>query len=574
MGWPPLSAHSRAASGCPTPAAAGENHDSIFVSSSCSGSTITFHSTLFDSLPDPSYILWNFGEPSAGLYNTAAVQAPTFTYTNPGTYYISLFVINGGSVDTIKLYDTLTVTAPMMYNWGPNIYLCQGQDTLLTAPSIPGAKYLWNNNPPAPPDTLDTLRVTVSGVYDVSINGCWVGDSIGVFISDSPKINLGGNHVMCDSSNLNLNASTQNGIYTWRLNGTILPNPLGQLETYYPGGLYTVNVIVPGCGVYNDTADITYSPPLGPPFSLGPDTLLCPNEVDTLTAHLQGATAFKWNTGSTDSTILINQAGTFYVFVTYQNQCQVTDSILVTYMPTVQLDFHDTAICQGGFLILNADFGQGTYQWTANPPQRNDQNGSNQATYYVYSPGTYTVVAQIAQCSYRDSITVTFDDSLRAYLPKDTSACNGSVFSLTVVGNPDTVTWQDGLKSLTHAVPSPGGAYTAIAWNGCGADTLTTVVSFGACACNLELPTAFTPNGDGHNDLFLPLNYCKMSDYLLQIFDRYGVLVFQSEDPAVGWDGHYGKKLAAPGNYVWSVRYTKDGESAPEIKKGNVVLIR
>jgi gliding motility-associated-like protein len=192
----------------------------------------------------------------------------------------------------------------------------------------------------------------------------------------------------------------------------------------------------------------------------------------------------------------------------------------------------------------------------------------------VYDPGTFTVTAQIGQCIYKDSITVTFDDSLRVHLPADTSACNGSDFTLTVLGNPDTVTWQDGLQAFSHAVPQPGGTYTAIAKNGCGADTLASVVTFGECACNLLLPDAFTPNGDGINDIFKPLNFCKMSQYTLQIYNRYGTLVYHSEDPETGWDGNCLGIAATPGNYVWQVMYTNSGQSRPTLKKGNVVLIR
>lgn len=559
-------------SSCQVPVAPRMNFDSIFYSSACVGTVITFGTTLFDSIPFPSYIHWDFGDPAAGIYNTAGVQSPTFTYGAAGKYFITLTAVNAGTSDTVVLKDSITVSAPIAYNFGPDVYLCQGQDTLLKAPVIAGAKYAWNNGPPA--DTTDTLRVIQSGVYTVSINGCAVTDSIGVYISQTPAINLGADHVMCDSANLMLNAATQNGHYTWELNGTVLPDTMGQILTQNPGGMYTVHVVVPGCGVYNDTVNITYSQPRKPPFTIGPDTLLCPGQIDTITAHLQGATGYTWSTGTTDSSIIVNQPGDYWVFVTWNNQCQVTDSVLVTYRPALQLDFHDTAICQGAFLEISPNFGQGTYNWTASPPQRNDQNQTGQATYFVYQAGKFTVTAHIGQCVYKDSITVTMDDSLRAYLPKDTSACNGSDFTLTLKGNPDTVTWQDGTLSFSHPVPQPGGTYTAIAKNGCGADTLTSVVSFGECACNLLMPNAFTPNGDGINDIFRPLNFCRMSAYVLQIFDRYGVQVFRSEDPNAGWDGNFHGQPAMPGNYVWMVRYINQGLTNELVKKGNVVLVR
>src|SRR6202012_3271997 len=105
------------------------------------------------------------------IYNHAGVQTPTHTYTAAGTYDISLMVINKGTTDPVWLYDTIVVGTPMAYNFGPDMYLCGTTDTpILRAPVVPGAKYLWNNQGVA--DTTDSLRVTLSGVYTVSINGC------------------------------------------------------------------------------------------------------------------------------------------------------------------------------------------------------------------------------------------------------------------------------------------------------------------------------------------------------------------------------------------------------------------
>ena len=65
---------------------------------------------------------------------------------------------------------------------------------------------------------------------------------------------------MCAGDTLTLNASTQNGNYTWELNGALIPGEtLGQLLTQAPGGQYIATVTVPGCGTFKDTANITYS---------------------------------------------------------------------------------------------------------------------------------------------------------------------------------------------------------------------------------------------------------------------------------------------------------------------------
>jgi len=489
-------------------------------------------------------------------------------YAAPGTYNVTLTVKNG--TDIILMQKTLKFVSPMAYSFGPDVFLCSGKDTVLTAPSAAGAAYLWNDDSAT---TTPTLRVSKTGVYTVSIDGCGVSDSVGVFYSDTAELDLGKDHVMCDSANLLLNAAAQNGQYTWLLDGTVQPVTEGQLLTHYPGGTYIAIVSVPGCGTYRDTVRITYASPVEPSFTLGPDTLLCPKEVYTLTANLSGATAYDWSTKSTASAINIRDAGTYWVFATYNGQCQVTDTVLVRYRGDRPLDFHDTAICKGSTLSLNADFGVGQYNWEAIPPQRDDQNQTGQATYFVYRAGTYAVTATVGRCVYKDTLTVRFDDSLQVSMIKDTSLCNGEEFFLRVNGNADSLIWQDGAITSSYKVEQSG-LYTVIAKNGCGADTLQATVNLMTCSCQLLLPNAFTPDGNGYNDTFRPLHACEMTDFQMAIYDRYGELVFRSTNPQYGWDGGFGGHKVPSGSYVWMIHYFNTTTKQPIFRKGTVLVIR
>ncbi|MBN9380426.1 MAG: gliding motility-associated C-terminal domain-containing protein [Chitinophagaceae bacterium] len=542
--------------------------DTIHYTSTCAGATITFGSPVFDSIFFPSSVKWHFGDPASGYYDSSTAKEPKHVYAAPGSYNVTLTVKNG--TDIIQIQKTVKIVPPMAYNFGPDIFLCSGKDTVLTAPAVAGATYLWNDDSAT---TTSTLKVSKTGVYTVSIDGCGVSDSLGVFFSDTPRLDLGKDHVMCDSANLLLNAASQNGQYTWSLNGTVLPVTEGQLLTHYPGGNYAVVVDVPGCGIYRDAVSITYASPLKPPFSLGPDTLLCPKEVYTLTASLSGATGYDWSTGSSASSIRISGPGTYWVFVTYNGGCQVTDTVLVRYRGDRPLDFHDTAICKGSTLSLNADFGVGQYNWEAIPPQRDDQNQTGQATYFVYRPGTYAVTATVGQCVYKDTLTVRIDDSLKVSMIKDTTLCNGEDFWLQVNGNADSLIWQDGAVSASYKVEQSG-IYTVVAKNGCGKDTLRATVNLTACACQLLLPNAFTPDGNGRNDIFRPLHACEMKDFQMAIYDRFGELVFRSSSPGVGWDGTFGGHKVPSGSFIWMVHYFNTITKQPVLRKGTVLVIR
>ncbi|HXH17625.1 MAG TPA: PKD domain-containing protein, partial [Chitinophagales bacterium] len=88
----------------------------------------------------------------------------------------------------------------------------------------------------------------------------------------------------------------------------------------------------------------------------------------------------------------------------------------------------------------------------------------------------------------------------------------------------------------------------------------------------VDLPTAFTPNGDDHNDIFIVRgeDIVKMR---LRIFNRWGELVFESHDPAIGWDGTYKGKPQEMEVYDWLLNATlKNGQDV--FKKGNVTLLR
>lgn len=549
--------------------AKAQRKDSISYNSTCVDYKITFDASIFDSLGSPGKIDWNFGDPSSGIYNTVnGNQQPQHLYAATGNYPVSLLVVNGG--DSLRFYDTIHVIMPVNYNFGPDIYLCEKGDTILTAPVIPGAVYQWND------DSLhatSTLHVVKTGVYTVKIDGCAVTDSIGIFYSNLPKIKLGDDHVMCAGDTLTLNASTQNGNYSWELNGILIPGAdRGQLLTEAPGGQYIATVSVPGCGTYKDSVNITYSTYPAPAFSLGPDTLLCPKEIFPITATATGASGYKWSTGETSQSIQVSTAGFYWAFVNISGQCEVVDTVEIMYRGNKNLDFHDTAICKGSTLVLDADFGNGTYNWESDPPQRDDQNQTKQSTYYVYEPGLYSVVAQVGQCIYKDSLRVTFNDSLELNIGSDTTLCIGEEFVLKVKTNTEDFAWQDGSTSLHYNV-GDSGVYSVIAHNGCGYDTASVHIERKTCSCDLILPNAFTPNNDGHNDLFRPLHPCNMAEFRMQIFDRYGKVVFISSDFGKGWNGTYNGTPAQIGTYVWMASYRNTDTKAMQFRKGFVVLL-
>jgi len=91
--------------------------------------------------------------------------------------------------------------------------------------------------------------------------------------------------------------------------------------------------------------------------------------------------------------------------------------------------------------------------------------------------------------------------------------------------------------------------------------------------CELTMPSGFSPNGDGRNDVFRPALYGNISQYQLEVFNAWGNLVFASRDPETGWDGAFKGKQQSGGTYVWMVRYV-DNKGVPKVRRGVVTIVR
>lgn len=106
-------------------------------------------------------------------------------------------------------------------------------------------------------------------------------------------------------------------------------------------------------------------------------------------------------------------------------------------------------------------------------------------------------------------------------------------------------------------------------------DTITIrVVDPGDVSCdNLVMPSAFTPNSDGLNDIYKISNPFIVEELVrFQIFDRNGGLIFQTADPLVGWNGMYKGDYVSSGNYLYRIVHICNGEK--QVLQGNVIVLR
>jgi gliding motility-associated-like protein len=91
---------------------------------------------------------------------------------------------------------------------------------------------------------------------------------------------------------------------------------------------------------------------------------------------------------------------------------------------------------------------------------------------------------------------------------------------------------------------------------------------------DVEMPGAFTPNGDGHNDVFRVPPSMLVNVHRLAVYNRLGAMVFATINVSKGWDGSLGGKMQPAGVYVWVIEYDNPLTKRVEMKKGTVVLVR
>ena len=130
----------------------------------------------------------------------------------------------------------------------------------------------------------------------------------------------------------------------------------------------------------------------------------------------------------------------------------------------------------------------------------------------------------------------------------------------------DTVIAYYKLKDVvTNTTTVPGGSTTPTA------TTTPTVVKENVTT--VIFPTAFTPNGDGHNDILFPLGAGNVKSISIEVWNRWGQQVFYTNDATKGWDGNFKGAEAQTGVYAYLIKYVNiEGES--KTAKGNITLLR
>jgi len=225
----------------------------------------------------------------------------------------------------------------------------------------------------------------------------------------------------------------------------------------------------------------------------------------------------------------------------------------------------DKNLCQGQSITLNA----GTfisYHW---------QDQTTLPTFTTNAIGRYWVqVTDINNCTSTDTVEIKNIFPLPSgFLNKTDTICQYEKITIAPFNSYSQYTWSNGSMQSRIAVDKPGQYILTVKdVNNCmGKDTIDVIQK--VCHTGVWVPTAFTPNGNQLNDVFRAMVYGIAESFKLQVFDRWGNLVFETTDPLKGWDGKVKGITVTTSVFVWQCSYKLKG-AQHEFQKGTVTLIR
>ncbi|MBL0183072.1 MAG: gliding motility-associated C-terminal domain-containing protein [Chitinophagaceae bacterium] len=201
------------------------------------------------------------------------------------------------------------------------------------------------------------------------------------------------------------------------------------------------------------------------------------------------------------------------------------------------------------------------------------QDNSTQSNFTVSSIGTYWVkVTDANNCTATDSLRVLAIDTVPGnFLPAGQTVCFGNEVKISLPGYKNYL-WSTGSTSSNISLKNFGTFYLTVTdFNNCsGIDSIT--IQRANCI-PMGIPNAFTPNGDGKNDVFKPTINQAILRFSFVIFNRYGETVFETREYGTGWDGTYKGKMQPTGSYVYRIKFTNINGWESE-NNGTVLLIR
>ena len=553
----------------------------------CDGNEVSFTNTA--PLCPTSYA-WDFGDPASGAGNTSSLADPTHTFSVPGTYFVTLTVsgpCNAPSTTTVQIsvlaVEFITTDPECGASDGSIIALVEGTSSPLTIIWSPGGQ------------NTAALTNIPGGVYGVTItatNACTLDTTVSLGTSTSP-ITLTG------TSSPTLCTGAATGEATVTVTGGTAPysyawSPTGGDEAVadgLPAGTYTCTVTDAALCTASTTVTIVDVPPLS---VVAPnDTTVCPGDALLPDPEAVGGTPAYTFTWSPEEPVAAPAITTTYTVVAVdQNGCiSPPDDYIVTVGEGVLPVFtwtDSTGCAPHCVTFTDLTVGDGERVWDLGDGTTAE---GVSVTHCYAEAGSYSVTLTVQSGSVCDG-ALTVPDLVHAWpLPQasfETTPTFATLADATFRFRNTSSLASSYLWSFGEGTDSTSSALNAeFMYSDVGCYEVGLLITSDAgCSDSTSLlvcvedefaayvPNAFTPNGDGFNDLFGVLTTVGAPrSFELDVFDRWGRIVFAATDQLQLWDGTVNGTPLPPEVFAWRLRMI-DTEGETQERLGHVTLVR
>jgi gliding motility-associated-like protein len=607
----------------PTPATFTVNVDPLPTATAGGSTTICSNSTATVSGATSSNggILWTHN--GSGTLSNATTLTPTYTPVvadENNTVSLTLTVTSTNSCSTspaatanytIIVTPVLTPTATA----GGSSTICMTKTATISGATATNGTIVWTHNGGGNLNNATTLTPTYTSVKADTLAPVILtltvtpnGTCSSLIPTDTYTISVKSNPIVtptstlpCVGNNLQLSANTVvNGQYAWTgPNGFTNSNQTASITsvTLLDAGVYNLQIIDENNCV--NTASITVNVNPNPIITV--DTLVCVGNKVLFSANTTPSVT-PWSS-QTSNLLSINSStgeatgvlgGKATVSYTDLNSCTSTKTITVEDLPIVNFTVDSTSICLGNDVEFTDkspkknsnlvwDFGDGTTSTDLVPTHTYLKVDSFSVKLTSTSPaGCTNSSIRTKYITPIDVPTINFSfspDSIQIYLPE---------VKFTNLSNAQFYTWIFGdyspvsnVTSPKHTFPdTPGQAYSVTLKGSnslsglCPAYKTQQIMSVDPAV--FFIPNSFTPNSDEINNTFQPVftSGYDPQNYALWIYNRWGQLVFESHNSAIGWDGTYAGKMGENSTYVWKLQFKAKQTEKEYYRTGTVNLIK
>jgi gliding motility-associated-like protein len=540
---------------------------------------------------------WDFGLPNA----TSEDAAPVYTYPDTGVYTIKLTVYGArGCVDedttTIGVYPGLKADFSVT---GSCFQTPFNFTDLSTSRYGPINSWQWDfGDVSTTADVSDKQNSSYtyadSGVRNVKLvvsnnKGCFDTTTKAVEVKSVALLKLPfKDTLICDLDSLSLNA-TGSGTFTWTPAYNII-NPSSSNPVVFPKRTTTYVLSVTDQGGCKNSDSVRVNVIDSITVDGGIDTSICRTDSIALTAE-GSAIHYNWTPsigviGSPDMKNVLARPDitTSYIVTGNIGICEAKDTVnvQVTDYPRAVAGT-DAIICFGNSTQLSGNITGSSFTWSP----ENSLTNSNTLTPLANPTSTTSYILTVYDtlgCPKpgRDTVVVTVDPPVMASAGNDTAVIAGQPIQLNASGG-TTYTWTPSTGMNNPSVADPivilSATYDSVTYKvkvsttgGCFAEDDVTVRVF-KTGPDIFIPTAFTPNGDGRNDILKPIPVGITTFNYFRIYNRWGQMVYSSSNFGSGWDGTVDGKQQGSGTYVFMARAI-DFQGHVISKKGTIILIR